>query len=147
MKKNFIIFPLMLLLIYSCEKRKTPFNKNYKVIADKTFQKLSKTPDDQLTKIEFPTNINLDTIESDHKVVNFTIKNVGKKNLHSLFIKPPCSCIEMPKYDTVMLPNTEQNFAINMSFNQLGNFYVPITVYGNFYPFKKIIFVEGYRRK
>ena len=147
MKKNFIIFPLMLLLFYSCEKRKIPFNKNYKVIADKTFQKLSKIPDDQLTKLEFPTNINLDTIESDHKVVNFTIKNVGKKNLHSLFIKPPCSCIEMPKYDTVMLPNTEQNFAINMSFNQLGNFYVPITVYGNFYPFKKIIFVEGYRRK
>ncbi len=147
MKKNLIIFPLILLLLYSCEKRKIPFNKNYKVIADKIFQKLSKTPDNQLTKIEFPTNINLDTIDSDHKIIKFAIQNVGNKNLHSLFIKPPCSCIEMPKYDTVMLPNTKQSIEINMSFNQLGNFYVPITVYGNFYPFKKIIFVEGYRRK
>jgi len=46
-----------------------------------------------------------------------------------------------------MHPNAERKLAINMSFNQLGNFYVPITIYGNFYPFKKIIFVEGYRRK
>lgn len=135
---------LILSLIYmvSCNEK-----VHYENPPDPHFTKVWKTPDNQLTKIELPANIVLDTIEGDHKVINFSIKNVGNQDLKSLYIKPPCSYIKMPKYDSIMPKGTEQNISINLSIKQLGNFYEPITVYGTFYPYKRIFFVEGYRKK
>lgn len=52
----------------------------------------------------------------------------------------------MPEYDSVLQPKKEQKISVNMSINEIGNFYLPVTVYGTFYPFKRVFYVEGYRK-
>lgn len=136
------LIALFLFYLVSCNK--TSENKN--IIPDLHFTKVWKTPTSELTKIELPSNIDLDTIEGNHKTIDFTIKNTGNKILKSLFIKPPCSCIQMPEYDSVLQPKKEQKISVNMSINEIGNFYLPVTVYGTFYPFKRVFYVEGYRK-
>lgn len=84
----------------------------------KSIKKVSKIPDRQLTKIEVPEFIDLDTIEG-----NSNIKNKGHRNLTSFVVKPPCYCNEVSKYDSIMLPNTSQTFTINMKFEKTGDFY------------------------
>lgn len=145
MKTYISIFFLCLL---SCKEEKITNKSRFNLKnSDEIYKKISKIPDNQLTKIEIPEFIDLDTINGDNKTVNITIRNKGSRNLTSLTIKPPCSCNEVSKYDSVMLPNTSQTFSVNMKFDKIGNFYQGITVYGSFYPYIKKIYVEGYRKK
>lgn len=145
MKTYICIFFLFLL---SCKEEKITNKSRFNLKnSDEIYKKISKIPDNQLTKIEIPEFIDLDTINGDNKTVNITIRNKGNRNLTSLTIKPPCSCNEVSKYDSVMLPNTSQTFSVNMKFDKIGNFYQGITVYGSFYPYIKKIYVEGYRKK
>lgn len=140
------ILYVLFLVFFSCKEKSNTnvfdLNKN-----DKIYTKASKIPASQLTKIEIPQYIDLDTIQGNQKIVDITIKNKGSKKLTSLFIKPPCSCIEMPKYDTVLNPNESQTISINMKFDEVGNFYEPVTIYGSFYPYIKKVYIEGYRLK
>lgn len=141
----FIIFALFL----SCKEEKSVKNKsNFNLKdSDEIYKKVSKIPDNQLTKIDIPEFIDLDTIEGSSKIVNITIKNKGQRNLTSLTVKPPCSCNEVSRYDSIMLPNTSQTFTVNMKFDKVGNFYQGVTIYGSFYPYIKKVYIEGYRRK
>lgn len=142
------IFFIIFVTLLSCKQEKTTNNNQFDLKkSDKDYKRVSKILENQLTKIDIPQFIDLDTIESNHKLINLTIKNKGKRNLTSLFIKPPCSCIQMPEYDSIMLPNESQTISIDMTFDEVGNFYRPITIYGNFYPYIKKVYVEGYRKK
>jgi len=143
--KNYIY--VIFVFFLSCKEEKiVKSNFNLKN-SDEVYKKVSKIPDGQLTKIEVPEFIDLDTIEGNSKIVNITIKNKGHRNLTSFVVKPPCSCNEVSKYDSIMLPNTSQTFTINMKFEKTGNFYQGVTLYGNFYPYIKKVYIEGYRRK
>jgi len=139
---------LLLIGLLSCKQEKNiQKNRLDQKTRDEIYEKVSHIPDHQLTKIEIPEFIDLDTIEGDQKNISFTIKNKGGRNLTSFVIKPPCSCNELSKYDSIMLPHTSQNISVNMKFNKVGNFYEGITLYGSFYPYMKKVYVEGFRRK
>ncbi|GAA4156177.1 hypothetical protein GCM10022217_14950 [Chryseobacterium ginsenosidimutans] len=145
--KNYIY--VIFIFFLSCKEEKivkSTNNFNLKN-SDEIYKKISKIPDNQLTKIEIPEFIDLDTIEGNSKLVSITIKNKGHHNLTSFVVKPPCSCNEVSKYDSLMLPNTSQTFTVNMKFDKIGNFYQGITLYGSFYPYIKKVYVEGYRRR
>lgn len=145
MKKYiYIILPFLL----SCKQEKNIQAESFDLKKnDKIYERLSKLPDNQLTKIDMPTFIDLDTIEGDNKTINIDIKNVGKNKLNFLHIKPPCSCNTISKYDSIILPTNSQSISINMKFDKVGNFYQGITVYGSFFPYIKKIYVQGYRRE
>ncbi|MCF2219729.1 DUF1573 domain-containing protein [Chryseobacterium sp. PS-8] len=145
MKKYAIVAFVFLL---SCKEEKKVKSNNFNLKNnDEIYKRVSKIPESQLTKIEIPEFIDLDTIEGDHKKIDITIKNIGQRNLRSLIVKPPCSCNEISKYDSIMLPSQSQTISVNMKFEKLGNFYQGITVYGSFYPYIKKIYIEGYRKK
>lgn len=145
---NKYFFAIFILGLFSCKEDGKESNIAFDLKKnDQIYNRVSKIPENQLTEIEIPQYIDLDTIKDNHKMVNITIRNKGVKNLSSLFIKPPCSCIQMPKYDSIMLPNESQTLSIDVKFDEIGNFYKPITIYGSFYPYIKKIYVEGYRSK
>lgn len=145
MKKYAIMTSLLLL---SCKEEKKIKDNGFNLKnSDEIYTRVSKIPDNQLTKIEIPEFIDLDTIEGESKKIDITIKNKGARKLTSFIVKPPCSCNKVSKYDSIMLPNTSQTFAVNMKFDKIGNFYQGITIYGSFYPYIKKIYIEGYRKK
>lgn len=138
--KNKISFCLLLVILLSCNKK--PTHK----LTDKDYEKMSKIKDENLTKIVVPAIISLDTINDNEKEIVITIKNVGKKDLKSLVVRPYCSCINVPKYDSVIKPQTDQRITLNIPIDEKGNFSKPIFIYGNFYPYIRTILIEGYRK-
>jgi Protein of unknown function (DUF1573) len=145
MKKYIFI---SIICILSCKEEKSLKNDSFNLKnSDELYKKTSKISDRELTKIDIPEFIDLDTIEGETKEVNITIKNKGPRKLTSFIVKPPCSCNKVSKYDSIMLPNTSQTFTVSMKFDKIGNFYQGITLYGSFYPYIKKIYIEGYRRK
>ncbi|PTT71423.1 MULTISPECIES: DUF1573 domain-containing protein [unclassified Chryseobacterium] len=139
---------ILFILFLSCKEEKKVKNNGFNLKnSDEIYRKVSKIPDNQLTKIDVPEFIDLDTIEGDSKKIDITIKNKGQRSLTSLIVKPPCSCNEVSKYDSIMLPNQSQTISVNMKFEKLGNFYQGISIYGSFYPYIKKVYIEGYRRK
>lgn len=139
--KNKISVFLLLALLFSCNK-----SIKIKKIVDKDYEKMSKIKDENLTKIVVPNIISLDTINDNEKEVVITIKNVGKKDLKSLVVKPYCNCINVPKYDSVIKPQTDQRITLNIPIVEKGNFSKSIFIYGNFYPYVRTILIEGYRK-
>jgi len=139
MKIN-ISFCLLLVILFSCNKK--PIHK----LVDTDYEKMSKIEDGNLTKIEVPYLISLDTIDENEKKITIKIKNTGKKDLRPLKLKFHCSCITPPKYDSVIKSGKEQDITMDFPIDKKGNFSYPIYVYGNFYPYNRTILVEGYRK-
>lgn len=79
MKKYIFI---SIICILSCKEEKSLKNDSSNLKnSDELYKKTSKIPDRELTKIDIPEFIDLDTIEGDTKEVNITIKKIGSVSL------------------------------------------------------------------
>lgn len=138
---------IFLIILVSCTENTKTIIKDKSLVDDKRYQKLSKLNEKQLTKIQYQSTINLDTISTDEKNIDLIISNEGNISLKNFYIKPYCTCIQLPKYDSIMKAKTKQTISFKIPINNIGNFYFPIIIYGNFYPGMRTIYVEGYRKK
>lgn len=131
----------ILLLFFSCAKK-----QNMKISDDKDFDRLSNLPNEALTKISFQKIIDLDTISADESAIEIKITNEGNKNLNPLIIRYHCTCISPPIFDSILKPKETRIVKLVFPINKKGNFSYPIWIYGNFYPFVRTIYVEGFRK-
>lgn len=140
MKKQgkIIVFLYSCLFILSCT--------DHIVKGDKNYDEVSKLKDTELSILSTPHIINVDTIKSDNKIINLELLNSGDKPLKKIKIIPYCKCITIPFHKTVILPNEKMRVKINMSLPKKGNFSYPIYIYGGFYPYMRIVLVEGFHQ-
>ena len=138
---KFVSLLLLLTLTVSCNKNSVKIEN-----IEKEITRFSKLKDNQLTKINIPSIIELDTIENDMKKITIKISNVGKVNLNPLIVRFHCQCVSSPIYDSILKPNETRLINVDFPIDKKGNFSYPIWVYGNFYPYIKTIYVEGYRK-
>lgn len=111
---------------------------------DKKFAELKKYPKDSLTRIDVPLLLDLGEVKQDDIVSSFKIKNIGNYSLKKVFVKGDCDCTELKYEKKDLLPNQELkvDFVIDVQ-NEKGWFTKTIFVYGTFYPYRRVIKIEG----
>ena len=109
-------------------------------------RKSQKIPEDKLAKIETPLLIDLDTVVSKHQTIKFEIKNISKNILRIISIKPFCECVSISNYNKEIKPFSSLFLYANFYIENQGYFTYSINIYGTFYPFKREIKIEGYKK-
>lgn len=115
---------------------------------DKKFAELKKYPKDSLTRIDVPLLLDLGEVKQDDIVSSFKIRNIGNYLLKQILIKGDCDCTSLRYENKDLLPNQELkvDFEIDIK-NEKGWFTKTIFVYGTFYPYRRVIKVEGKKIK
>jgi len=88
----------------------------------------------------------LDTVVSKHQTIKFEIKNISKNILRIISIKPFCECVSISNYNKEIKPFSSQFLYANFYIENQGYFTYSINIYGTFYPFKREIKIEGYKK-
>ena len=132
---------ILFMMMISCDQK-----TNIKKDIDKDLTRFSKLKETQLTKISFTKIIDLDTIDSNEQSITLKITNIGKIDLNPLVVRYHCPCISPPNYDSILKPNETREIKLNFPIDKKGNFSYPIWIYGNFHPYIKTVYVEGYRK-
>ena len=141
-----IIIILISFLLLGCEKKKK-YIEGYEIVKkDTLLESLRKIPEDKLAKIETPLLIDLDTVVSKHQTIKFEIKNISKNILRIISIKPFCECVSISNYNNEIKPFSSQFLYANFYIENQGYFTYSINIYGTFYPFKREIKIEGYKK-
>ena len=141
-----IIIILIPFLLLGCEKKKK-YIECYEIVKkDTLLESLRKIPEDKLAKIETPLLIDLDTVISKHQTIKFEIKNISKNILRIISIKPFCECVSISNYNKEIKPFSSQFLYANFYIENQGYFTYSINIYGTFYPFKREIKIEGYKK-
>jgi hypothetical protein len=106
----------------------------------------SKYNQNQITRIESPSIIDLGNLKDDEIEGKFKIKNIGNYDLTELNISGDCSCTTL-NFLTKDLKkgNTSTIFyKIDLSAEK-GWFNKTITLEGSFYPYKRFVSLEGFK--
>ena len=141
-----IIIILIPFLLLGCEKKKK-YIEGYEIVKkDTLLESLRKIPEDKLAKIETPLLIDLDTVISKHQTIKFEIKNISKNILRIISIKPFCECVSISNYNKEIKQFSSQFLYANFYIENQGYFTYSINIYGTFYPFKREIKIEGYKK-
>lgn len=100
-------------MLLGCEKKKK-YIEGYEIEKkDTLLESLRKIPEDKLAKIETPLLIDLDTVVSKHQTIKFEIKNISKKILRIISIKPFCECVSISNYNKEIKPFSSQFLYVN----------------------------------
>ena len=104
---------------------------------------LKKIPQTNYTKIECPFEIDMDSINTDRINLELPIKNIGKKDLTSLYIKTTCDCTALENYPKVLKPNEQTKVKIAIDIDEKGYFSKTVIVSGSFNPLARGVRIMG----
>lgn len=139
MKTKITTIVLICLILFSCNRNKEESKEDI----EKT---LLSIPQEKYTKIESPSEIDVDTIKGDSFDTEMTIKNIGNQTLTNLLIKTTCSCTTLTKYPSELKSGDSTKVKLKIEINKKGYFCKKVYLYGSFNPLFKVVNITGYKQ-